>query len=152
MSYAIEVQRVGARLVAWDGKATSARFFLRTASEHHAGPETLLDRLNDPHTQFLACEIDGRVELVRLAWIGFVEVEGELPEVREREEVGACHQAVELILVSGEVLAGELLYLLPPDSSRVSDLLNSPGERFLLLRSAGRTHVVNRDAVARVRS
>jgi len=25
MSYAIEVQRVGARLVAWDGKATAGR-------------------------------------------------------------------------------------------------------------------------------
>jgi hypothetical protein len=45
-----------------------------------------------------------------------------------------------------------LLYLLPPGSNRVSDLLNAPTPDFLLLAGGGLTRYVRRDALARVRT
>lgn len=152
MSYVLEVNRLPVWLVELDGQRIEARFFLHTVSERRGGPETLEDRLNEPNTHFLPFEIQGEVALIHLHRLAYVEFAGRLPEVEEKERVGACRQAVELDLVFGETLSGELLYELPPGKSRVLDLLNTPAERFLLLVNEGLTRYVNREGLIRVRT
>jgi len=151
MSLALEVRSVPLGLVGFDGRATPGRLFLRAVGER-GRPETVGDRLNDPATSFLPLEIGARVELVHLAWVAYAVCAGREPEVAGREEVGALRKAVELDLVSGETLRGEFLYTLPRAQARVSDLLNRPGDRFLLLLTADETLFVQRTAIVRVRT
>ena len=151
MDLTIQVERVAASVVDKKGRASEIVFFLHTVSPHLFATETVADRLNDPDTPFLPCEIDGRTELIRLSSLSYVEVHGLAPEMERLQEIGAVHSAVELELDCGDSLAGELLYEAPPNTDRVSDLLNSRATRFLLLASADRTLFVRRDAVSRVR-
>lgn len=150
--YTIDVDRLAISLVLRRGERLEGQFFLRSVGERHRGPETLGDRLNDPLTHFLPCEIEGRVELIRLSGLAYLEHEGRLPEVDAEAALGAQRAPVELILDSGEALRGELLYILPPERHRVLDHLNSPELRFLLLRQENRTLYVHREAVLRARS
>jgi hypothetical protein len=152
MSLAVEVRDVPLRIVAFDGRAIAGSFFLHLVGDHGGRPETVGDRLNDPETRFVPVRVEERVELLHLAWIAYVACPGELPEVAEREAVGCRRERVELELAGGARLAGELLYALPPGHARVSDLLNTAGERFLLLLAAGETLFVNRAAIVRART
>lgn len=151
-TYALEVRRLAVRLVAFDGEARGVDLFLRSGSERRPGAERLGDRLNDPATLFLASDADGEVELVQLAWVAYVDCGAALPEADEMIAEGASRATVELELVSGEMLAGELLYELPAARSRVLDLLNSPTTRFILMRCAERWLYVQRGAVVRARA
>lgn len=149
--YAIQVERVEASIVDRGGTASTATFFVHTVSPHRFATETVADRLNEPAAAFIPCEVAGRTELVRLGSISYVEVEGMAPEVERLTEIGAIRQAVQLEMDCGETLDGELLYESPPTSDRVSDLLNSDGDRFLLLICPERTLFVRREAIYRVR-
>lgn len=151
MDLTIQVERVAASIVDNEGRASEIVFFLHTVSPHLFATETVADRLNDPATEFLPCEIGGRTELVRLGSISHVEIHGLAPEIERLQEIGAVHNDVELELECGDSLAGELLYEAPPTTDRVSDLLNSRATRFLLLASGNRTLFVRRDGIARVR-
>ena len=150
MDLTIQVERVAASIVDIKGRSSELVFFLHTVSPHLFATETVFDRLNDPDTRFLPCEFDDRTELVRLSSLSYVEIHGLAPEIERLQEIGAVHSKVELELDCGDSLAGELIYEAPPDSFRVSDLLNSRATRFLLLASGERTLFVRRDAVARV--
>ncbi len=150
MSYAVDIALLPARIVAFDGQETWARIFLHAASERYPRAEVVADRLNDPRLRFLPCEVDGAIELFQLSWVAYVEYEGRLPEVEELERVGAVRQKVTLGLVTREVLVGDLLYVMPEGQSRVSDLLNSPRQRFLLLLTDTHTCYVNIGALVRV--
>jgi hypothetical protein len=150
VSFAVEVQTVAVRLVG-AGLAVDGEVFLHVVggSGH---PETLGERLNDLSVRFLPCRVDGRVELVRVDGISFVEARAPLPELREIEEVGAVRQQVDVELAGGYHLGGELVYTRPPGSQRVSDLLNSGAERFLLLLDGDQARYLRRDALVRVRT
>ena len=150
MDYAIQVERVEASIMDRAGRKSAATFFLHTVSPHLFATETVADRLNDPETSFLPCEIGGRTELIRLGGLSYVEIHGLAPEIERLEEIGAARSAVELALGCGETLSGELVYEAPVTTDRVSDLLNSRATRFLLLASKGRTLFVHRDAITRV--
>ena len=151
MDLTIQVERVAASIVDKKGRAREIVFFLHTVSPHLFATETVADRLNDPDTRFLPCEIEGRTELIRLSSLSYVEVHGLAPEMERLQEIGAVHSDVELELDCGDSLAGEMLYEAPPNTDRVSDLLNSRATRFLLLAIGDRTLFVRRDAVSRVR-
>jgi hypothetical protein len=150
MDLTIQVERVAASIVDRKGRSSEIVFFLHTVSPHSFATETVADRLNDPETRFLPCEIGGRTELVRLSSLSYVEIHGLAPEIERLQEIGAVHSNVELELDCGDSLAGELIYEAPPNTDRVSDLLNSRATRFLLLVSGERTLFVRSDAVARV--
>lgn len=150
MSYAIQVQRRQARMVSFDGKESSGELFLH-ATGVFGGAQTVLERLNDPATTFVPFRSATGLELVNLRWVAYFEMEGLAPEVEQRLEVGACRERVELELVSGGTLRGDVIYERPPESRRVSDLLNSPSERFVLLVTAERTFYVHLQAVVRAR-
>jgi hypothetical protein len=152
VSYAVEVQPVPVRLHTVDGGTVEAEVFLHTVGES-GRPETLGDRLNDPHLRFLPCRIAGRVELVHLDRLAYVEALAPLPELQELEEVGAARQPVEVDLAHGPALQGTLVYSRPAGSQRVSDLLNLGEERFLLLVvDAEKSLYVRRDELLRVRA
>lgn len=109
------------------------------------------DRLNDKATEFLPAEIKGKTELVRVSWIAYIEMSAESPEIAHLEQLGARRTTVSLRLVTGEKLYGEVLYIMPPDRSRISDLLNAGDWRFLLLDVKEKVCFVHRDAIATVR-
>jgi hypothetical protein len=151
MSLAVQTRGLSLRFVGFDGRAREVELFLHAVGERTAHPESIDDRLNGGFA-FVPVRAEGGVELVNLDHVAYVVAPGEVPEIAERDEVGASRERVELDLVHGETLAGELVYTLPPGHARVSDLLNSPTERFLLLVSPGETRYVHRASVVRVRT
>jgi hypothetical protein len=152
VSFALAMQDEPIRIVGTDGRVAEGTLFLHAVAERSSRPETVGARLNDLAVSFLPVRRDGSIELVHLAWVAYVAVAGRPLDVANREEVGARRAEVELDLVGGETLKGDLLYELPAGHSRVSDLLNSPGERFLLLLAGAETLFVNRAAILRART
>lgn len=150
-SYEVQVDTLPVRIVWHDGRSEEVELYLHRDSRHHAGPEVLLERLNDPEASFLPVRAGGGVQLLHLRWIAYLERRGEAPEAMENEEVGAPRFHVELELAAGEVLTGDLSEILPEAQRRVSDLLNRDDRRFLLLLSGGSTLYVQRNAVVRAR-
>ena len=139
------------RVVPLEGDALDAKVFLRPDAIHGAGPGTLGSELNAEGRKFMPMSVGGEILLYRLSWIAYAAAEHALPELAELEEVGAIKQGVELTLTTGDVLSGKLVFLMPEQSSRVSDVLNSPGHQFLLLVSDGACTYVNREAIVCVR-
>lgn len=148
--YALAVERSSARLVGFDGSSASATLFLRGASARGPRLETVHERLNGLDGEFLPCEIEGEVALVNLAWIVYVECPAEAGS--DGFEPGLRRAPAELDLITGETLSGVLSYVARPGRSRVSDLLNSASDRFLLLAAPGVERHVRRTAILRVRS
>lgn len=151
MSLALSMQEARIRVVAMDGRSSEASIFLHSIGGSGSGPETILSCLNDRQLSFLPVRIGEPVELINLDGVVYLEVEGRPPEVERYEEVSALRAPVALELFGGERLEGDLLYARPPSHSRVSDLLNSRDERFLLLVTPGRTLFVRRAAILRAR-
>ncbi len=148
--YRQQVAELTVRLVLWDQSSFDATLYLRLASSRGIGWESLGERLNDPGIRFLACQTDGEVELVHLDSIAYVEAPGRLPEIAQREQVGALRQAADVVLRCGQRLTGEFLSIMPPGRLRLSDLLNAFEGRFFLFPEEQVTRYVHRDAIARV--
>ena len=150
MSSRLKVAGVTAKVVKIRGDTVEVVFFLRPTGAQGRSTETLGDRLAEPGARFIPVEIDERINFLNVATIAYVEHFGELSEMAKFAELGAWREPVEITLVSGEELTGDLVYLLPPERRRVSDLLNEEG-RFVLLVEDALVRYVNRDAIARVR-
>ncbi len=150
MSYAIDVTRLPIRLRTARGEDMEANVYVHPVGHADYRPESVGDRLNDPHARFLPCEIDGESQLVRLDSISYVVMTGSVPEVESLETVGASRAGVGLWLKSGERLQGELLYEAERGEERVSDLLNRADCRFLVLIQGSQTCFVRLDAIDRV--
>ncbi len=148
--FALAVERSTARLVGFDGSSATATLFLRGSSPRGPRPESVADRLNSLDGEFLPCEIDGEISVVNLAWIVYVECPAETET--HGPEPGLRRAPAELDLVTGETLSGVLAYVARPGRARVSDLLNSASDRFLLLLSPGVERHVRRTAILRVRA
>jgi hypothetical protein len=148
---AVEVTPLSVRLVMAGGDTAHALVFLHTSSDRRPGPQSLGERLCDANTSFLPCVVDRGVELINLEHVACVQAPLDLPDVEELEELPSFRAAVDLDLVHGERLSGELRYRLPPESCRISDLFNDDAERFVLLTTDRRAVYVNRRAVVRVR-
>lgn len=146
----IEVSRLPVTVVPTFGGAFEAVFFLRPAGAQGRMRETLADRLEEPGIRFVPVEVDETIEFLQLASIAYVEHEGALPEMSRLADMGAWREPVEITLGNGNELAGDLVYLLPPERRRVSDLLNDSG-RFVLLVDDTHARYVNRGAIERVR-
>lgn len=151
MAFTIEVNSVPTRLVDVRGESFEGRIFLHTVSDHDYQPETVRDRLNDPNTEFVPVEIDGKVDLVHLANVAYFEVLGDLAEIDELKSVGAKMAAASLLLTTGEELTGTLVYAARPGGGRVLDLLNSRDGRFVVLLDEQRVLFVSRDSILRAR-
>lgn len=150
MTYEISVEALEARLIDVEGGRHDAKFFVHSMRGDRNRPESLADRLNDSATRFLACEMEGALQLVRRSWIAAIEIAGSPPERLQLEEVGARREAVVLHLGSGQVLEGEVCYEEARPGYRVSDLLNDQGPPFLLLEAGEKVYFVNREIICRV--
>jgi len=141
---------VTTRVVSLSGDARDVDVFLGPALHRHCETETLGERLNAEGLRFLPVASGERVELLQLDYIADVQLEGIAPEVSRLDDMGASRKAVTVHLSTGDMLKGDLVYVMPRGQPRVSDVLNSPGNQFLLLVETGRSHYVNRKAVVRV--
>ncbi len=147
----LATHRLQARLVPIRGEVLEVAFFLRGVDHHHGvSDEYIGTRLNDPSLKFIPICVGKSVELFQVAEIAYVEVSGPLPEIQEFDDANASHASVILHLVNGKRLDGALVFMMPPEQCRVSDVLNAAGLQFLLLVSAGRSYYVNRSAILRV--
>lgn len=149
---AVPVEAIAVRLVTLAGVSCEALVYLHTTSGRHLGAETLGERLSSAETLFLPCETAAGVELVNLDQLAYLHCPPGLPEVKMLDELSGFRVTAVLELAHGEALRGQLRYRLPAFACRVSDLLNAPTERFLLLTAADRCCYVNRRAVVRVRT
>ncbi|HYU35264.1 MAG TPA: hypothetical protein VEW48_24185 [Thermoanaerobaculia bacterium] len=149
-AYRVNVAGMPARVHLWNGDVVEANFYLRLSGAMGPGMEGLGERLNDTKTMFLACKVDQQVQLLHLNAIAYIYVPGLTDEVEHLESLGAQRQPARITLRTCETLHGEFLSILPPSRSRVSDLLNEPGRRFVLFLHQGGTCWVNRKAIARV--
>jgi len=151
MSYAIDVTRIPIRLRTLHGEDIDATVFVHPVGHADYRSESVGDRLNDPDTQFLPCEIDGESQLVRISSISYVEMTEPVPEVESLQAVGAIRSPVGLWLKSNDRLQGDLLYEAERGEERVSDMLNRSTYRFLVLIDGQTSYFVQRDAIDRVR-
>lgn len=135
-----------------DGEALQAEVFLRPDATQGTGSGTLGAELNAEGRKFVPLAVEQDVLLYRLSWIAYVHAEEELPELLELQEVGATRESVSLTLCNGDTLEGELVYVMPEQSHRVSDVLNSPGNQFLLLVNERGCSYVNREAIVSVKA
>lgn len=149
LAVAVEAFDLGLRF--FDGRDERRQVFLHQISGYHMGRETLGERLNSEKDRFLPCQSEDGLELVNLDQVALVECAPELPDLEELEVVGISRAPVCIELAEGETLRGVLSYHRPAESSRLSDLLNGPGDRFLMLRSGEQAWYINRNAVVRVR-
>lgn len=139
-----------ARLVPIRGDVLEVAFFLRGVDHHHGvSDEYIGERLNNPSLTFIPIFVGKSTELFQVAEIAYVEVNGPLPEIEDFDDANASRAPVVLHLVNGKRLDGSLVFMMPPEQCRISDVLNSAGTRFLLLVSAGRSYYVNRSAILR---
>ena len=133
------------------GQDIDATVFIHPVGHADYRSESVGDRLNDPDSPFLPCEIDGESQLLRLAAVAYVVLTEPAPEVESLETVGAIRSPVEFWLKSGDRLQGELFYEAKRGEERVSDMLNRTSSRFLVLTDRQNTYFVLREAVDRVR-
>ena len=125
--------------------------YLAEHSSHDFCPERVLDLLEQSENFLPACDLEsGEWESFNarhVAWIGMpvetFDAGGSATELFEQR------RSVRVFLAGGDVLAGELLYTSPDESSRVVDLMNRD-ERFFRLWTDDRVLLVNREAVIRV--
>ncbi|HVS12703.1 MAG TPA: hypothetical protein VMV46_02170 [Thermoanaerobaculia bacterium] len=151
MSFVIETRAAPLRIVLFDGRAIDCTLFLHLRAEGGSGHQRVSDRLNDRRTSFLPVRVGEAVELVHLAWVAYA-ASPDRGEIEEQESLGARRESVELEVVGGKRLAGELLQMGRPGFERVSDVLNDGGDRFLLVWSGAETLYVQRSAIVSVRS
>jgi len=149
-AFRVDVVEVVAWIALMDGSAVQVSFFLKPGSREGHGPDCLSARLNDTTVQFIVVRCAGEITLMNADAIAYIGIAGEDPELEFRLGVGAARRAARVRLRSGEELAGDFLSIMPPDRSRLSDLLNERGERFLLLTSGGCTYFINRNAIQQV--
>lgn len=146
----LEVSRLPVTVVPIFGGGFEANLFLRPAGAQGRMLETLADRLEEPGVRFLPVEIEGAIEFLQVASIAYVEHEGALPEMSRLADMGAWRESVEITLSNGNELSGDLVYLMPPERRRISDLLNDGG-RFVFLVDDTHARYVARNAIERVR-
>ena len=151
MTYSIDVNRAQIRQKTLKGENIEGAFLVHTVGHADYRPETVGDRLNDPQTRFLPCDVGGERQLVRLSSISYVAMTEPTPEVEDLEAVGAIRASAELWLRSGDRLAGDLLYEAERGEERISDMLNRSRSRFLVLVDQETTYFVHCDAIDRVK-
>jgi hypothetical protein len=146
----VDVTEVSARLALVNGTVMPASFFLGPIAGAGYENDDLSARLNNDRTRFVVIRCEAGITLVCVDAIAYVCIQGQTQEAEFLEGVGASHRAAQVRLCTGEELRGDFVSLAPPERSRLSDLLNEPGQRFMLFSSGGSTYLIHRNAVQQV--
>lgn len=125
--------------------------FLAMTAKGHAGPETVLDLMNEAEP-FFVLRVEGQppVRLVNKDQV--VEIEVDSAEAGGGSQDSAAVAKEEEMAVSfrdGFVLEGRALVEMPPTKSRLIDFLNH-SERFFALVGEDRAHIVNRRHIVQI--
>ncbi len=126
--------------------------FLALTAKGHAGPETVLDLMNEPEP-FFVLKVDGEPPVRMINKERIIEVEvgpADEPPEDDPGQAVAKEEEMTLMFQDGFGLSGTARVELPPAKSRLIDFLNY-SERFFSLRDGGGTHVVNRKHISHVK-
>lgn len=142
---------VSADVMLFGGGVVSGEFFTSLDTPRRAGPETLLDLLNDETRSFVPFQTAEGVHLLNRAAIRLVEFDSaELREVFERPDNEFVYGLnIELRTETQQVALQGCCYTgdLHPDARRPADLLNAP-EMFLLVYREGKLTLVNKNSIS----
>jgi CheY-like chemotaxis protein len=148
---AVPMRSVTSTFWSVDGASFDGTLSLHLNAETHQGPETVLDRLNDPNL-FLTLRIPGDVPVAFLNKIQIVRADV-APEEGERVEpehiAEADIQSVKVQLINGEQLSGTVRIEGPAGRRRLSDFLNTH-PAFLPLVGPERVHLLHKRFIARI--
>jgi hypothetical protein len=153
MARYVEKIRVLARVVIPREQPLDGMFSLGPQSQHHEGPETLLERLNSSDRVLpFQRDRDGAILLIQRRDIECVEpgrgVDATL--VRPPTWRVTREERVQLRFSSGKEVSGALQMELPEDFNRASDFLNGPEDFFALVTPQG-VLLVNKNCLSTVR-
>lgn len=121
--------------------------FLALMAKSHAGPETVLDLMNEPEP-FLVLKVEGQPPVRMINKERVIEIEASV-QPEEDQAVGK-EEDMALMFQDGFSLSGTARVELPPTKSRLIDFLNHT-ERFFELRDGGSLHIVNRKHISHVK-
>ena len=145
----IDKLRVAVRLVLLAEEPTAGSLSLAPHSERHAGPETLLERLND-RVRVLPFEraSDDAIMLVTREHIEWVMPGADIEPALVRPPTFAFtrEERVRARLLSGAFFDGVLAMEMPHEHNRASDFLNGEDDFFVLTSPSG-TVLVNKSRV-----
>jgi CheY-like chemotaxis protein/Zn ribbon nucleic-acid-binding protein len=134
-----------------DGASFEGSLSLHLNAEAHQGPETVLDRLNDPDL-FLTVRMTGDVPVVFLNKIQLIraDVPPDEPLPEDAERAGEVDiQAIKVQLINGEYLQGTVRIEGPSGRRRLSDFLNTQ-PAFLPLAGPDHLHLLHKRFIARI--
>jgi CheY-like chemotaxis protein len=147
----IPMRRVTATFWTVDGAMFEGALFLHLNAETHDGPETILDRLNDPNL-FLTLSVAGERPVVFLNKIQLVRVdmpaEGRPPEGADSQG-DAGVERIQAQLIDGEQLTGAVVIEGPAGRRRLSDFLNTQ-PAFLPLQGPEHLHLLHKRFISRI--
>ena len=149
----VEKLRVPVRLCMAGQAPYDVQLSLFPVAEAHAGPETLLERLNAPTRVVPAVRADDdSVVLVTREQVDWIEAGSDVEPrlIRPAAYLLTREEHVELRLASGECVSGVLAMELPDAYNRASDFLNGDDDFFAFATSSG-TRLVNKARVLEVR-
>jgi len=144
----IPKRRVEVDVFLGDGVERRLAVFLADAASGHAGPERVIDLLNDDATFLPAIERDAVVFLRRDA-IHFVRLVDAEEAPSDPTSPFATALAIHVELVGGRRLGGVVRFSLPPERCRLVDFLES-APTFFRLEEGAAISFVNKGHVARV--
>jgi CheY-like chemotaxis protein len=148
---AVPMRSVTADYSTVDGMTFQGTLSLHLNAETHQGPETVLDRLNDPNL-FLTLRVPGDVPVVFLNKIQIVRVDVPPEEgtyVDPEHVAEANIQPIKVQLINGEQLQGTVRIEGPAGRRRLSDFLNIQ-PAFLTLVGPERLHLLQKRFIARI--
>lgn len=133
-----------------DGRVLRGRVFLPATAEGHPGAMRAEEWMNDAAAFFpFLPDGEGRPVILNKAQVVVVTVAASADSDDASDQVGAPLRRVSV--ECGAVrLEGDVLVDMPPNQSRLLDLLNRPGA-FLNVRDGERHHLVRKSSITRVR-
>lgn len=153
MLHYVEKLRVPVRFALWGESPVEGFFSLSPHAEMHAGPETLLERLNAPSRIVpVQSAEDGAVLLVNRAQLAWVEAGPDVAPmlVRPVTFMSTREERVRVRLAGGETLQGILAIEMPTEFNRASDFLNGHEDFFALALASG-VRLINKSRLLDVR-
>lgn len=145
-------QPVSAIVTLVEGIAIGGDLHVQPGAARHLGAETPLEMLNRPEPFFPLTQDDGEAIFIAKRQVAFVEQRINASLTDPVRASVARMFPLEVTLVGGLTLTGVSQSELPPQHSRTSDFLNSPGEPFFPLQTEQALLYVNRLHVRVARS
>ena len=141
--FRFEKRREAAEITLTTGATVAGHFFLAPSSHVHAGPERVGDLLNLDSGFFPFAAAGGDTVLINRAYVVKVVLPGHVIEAQLDDGYNvATRRRVEMVLSSGEKIAGQVAVYRPPGHDRLSDYAHI-ADRFRYVEQADRTLLIN---------